>query len=150
MSAKEIQSMEKIETGIPGFEHISAGGLPKGRTCLVSGTAGSSKTVFAVQFLVEGIQRNGEGGVFVTFEESPADIRKNMLGFGWDIESFESEQKWAFVDASLQPDQEVVEVGSYDLGGLLARIEHAVQKTQAKRVSMDSLGAIFGQFSSAE
>ena len=150
MPGTEFNLLEKLETGIPGFEHISVGGVPKGRTCLVSGTAGSSKTVFAVQFLVEGIRKEGEGGVFVTFEESPADIRRNMLGFGWDIERFERERKWAFVDASLQPDQEIIEIGSYDLGALLARIEHAVQKTGGKRVSMDSLGAIFGQFYNAE
>ena len=62
--------IEKIETGITGFDLISAGGLPKGRTTLVSGTAGSAKTVFAVQFLAEGIQRSNEAGIFVTFEES--------------------------------------------------------------------------------
>lgn len=91
MAQKGLDSIEKLKTGIPGFEHISVGGLPQGRTCLVSGTAGSSKTVFSVQFLVEGIRRNGEGGVFVTFEELPADIRRNMTGFGWDIEDFERE-----------------------------------------------------------
>jgi len=145
-----FKSVEKLATGIPGFDHVSAGGLPKGRTCLVSGTAGSSKTVFAVQFLVEGIKKNEGGGVFITFEESPEDIRNNMRGFGWDIEAYEKEGKWAFVDASPQPEQDVLEVGSYDLGALMARIEHAIKKTSATRVSMDSLGAVFGQFSSPE
>ena len=110
MSTAQIRSIEKIETGIPGFDHVSIGGVPKGRVCLVAGTAGSSKTVFAAQFLVEGIHKYGEGGVFVTFEESPADIRRNMLGFHWNIEQLESERKWAFVDASLQPEHEIVEV----------------------------------------
>jgi circadian clock protein KaiC len=150
MTSNKFDSVPKLETGIPGFDHVASGGLPKGRTCLLSGTAGSSKTVFAVQFLVEGIRRSEGGSVFVTFEESPADIRRNMLGFGWDIERFEEEKKWAFVDASPQPDMEVTESGSYDLGGLLARIEHAIRKTGAGRVSIDSLGAVFGQFLSAD
>ena len=140
-------SLEKLETGIPGFDLIAEGGLPKGRTTLVAGTSGSAKTVFAVQFLVEGIRKHGEGGVFVTFEETPEAIRRNVEGFGWDIEGFEEEGKWTFVDASPRPGEMSVEVGDYDLGALLARIEYAVQKVNATRMAMDSLGAIFGQFS---
>jgi len=81
--------IKKLPTFIPGFDHVSHGGLPEGRTTLVSGTAGSAKTVFAAQYLYEGITRNNENGVFVTFEESPADIRRNMVGLGWDIEKLE-------------------------------------------------------------
>jgi len=138
--------IEKIETGIGGFDLISNGGLPKGRTTLVSGTAGSAKTLFAVQFLAEGIRRSGEAGVFVTFEESPADIRRNVMSLGWDIEAWESAGKWLFVDASPEPGQDQIEAGRYDLSALLARIEHAVSKSGATRLSMDSLGAIFAQF----
>jgi circadian clock protein KaiC len=146
MSLDNLFNLEKLQTGIAGFDHIANGGLPKHRTTLVSGTAGSAKTVFAAQFLVEGIRR-GENGVFVTFEESPADIRKNMLGFGWDIAAWEAEGKWAFVDAAPQAENlEYVVSGDFDLGALLARIEHAVDKAKAKRVCMDSLGAISVQF----
>jgi circadian clock protein KaiC len=139
--------IEKLETHIPGFDHIASGGLPKGRTTLVSGTAGSAKTVFAVQFLAEGILQAEEGGVFVTFEESAADIRRNMIGFGWDLHRWEEEGRWAFVDASPEPGQETLVAGTYDFGALLARLEHAVRKVGAKRLAMDSLGAIFSQFS---
>lgn len=135
----------KLRTGIAGFDLIAEGGLPKQRTTLLVGTAGSAKTVFAVQFLAEGI-KVGEPGVFVTFEESPADIRSNMRGLRWDIAGWEKQQKWCFVDASPQP-EEIVQTGAYDLGALMARIEHAVNKVNAKRVSIDSLGAIFTQFS---
>ena len=92
--------MTKHMTGIPGFDLISEGGLPRGRTTLVSGTAGSAKTVFAVQFLARGIVEDNEAGVFVTFEESPSDISQNMLGFGWDLQTWEAQGKLAFVDAS--------------------------------------------------
>ena len=141
--------IEKIETGITGFDLISSGGLPKGRTTLVSGTAGSAKTVFAVQFLAEGIKRSGDAGIFVTFEESPADIRRNVKSLGWDLEEWEAEGKWLFVDASPDPGQDQVEAGRYDLGALLARIEYAVAKIGATRLSMDSLGAVFAQFRDA-
>src|SRR4051812_10645990 len=94
----------KLPTGIPGFDVVANGGLPQGRSTLVAGAPGSAKTVFACQFLAEGIDQYGEAGVFVTFEEPPGDIRLNMLGFGWDIERWEAEGKWAFVDASPQPE----------------------------------------------
>lgn len=54
---RDLDAIEKLETGIPGFDFLAEGGLPKGRATLVSGTAGSAKTVFACQFLVEGIKR---------------------------------------------------------------------------------------------
>jgi circadian clock protein KaiC len=78
---------------------FSEGGLPKGRATLIAGTAGSAKTVFACQFLAEGI-KSGENGVFVTFEEPPQALRKNMGGFGWNIRQWEENRQWAFVDAS--------------------------------------------------
>src|SRR5688572_21263916 len=100
--------VQKLPTGIPSFDMISEGGLPESRTTLIAGTAGSGKTVFAMQFLAAGIA-NGEAGVFVTFEESSADIRTNMQGFGWDLEEWERAGKLAFVDASPDPDTEVIE-----------------------------------------
>jgi circadian clock protein KaiC len=139
--ATDQPTITRLPTGIPGFDHIANGGLPRGRATLLSGTAGSAKTVFAAQFLAAGAAR-GEGGVFVTFEESPEDLRQNMRGFGWDIPAWEAAGRWAFVDASPQHDDESLVIGSYDLGALLARIEHAVRKVNATRLSMDSLGAI--------
>lgn len=143
---KKIIGIKKIETGISGFDLISKGGLPEGRTTLVSGTAGSAKTIFAVQFLAEGIIRYGHKCVFITFEENIDDIRRNMQSFNWDITSWEKKGLWAFVDASPRPDEAPIIVGDYDLGALMARIENAIKKTGATRVSMDSLGAIFNQF----
>jgi circadian clock protein KaiC len=139
--------VEKLPTGIESFDMIAEGGLPKNRTTLVSGTAGSGKTVFAMQFLAAGIRDGGDNGVFITFEESPADIRQNMRSFGWELEAWEAEGKLVMVDASPEPDEEVIETGDFDLGALLARVENAVRKVDAKRVSVDSLGAIFSQFS---
>ncbi len=135
----------RLPVGIPGFDLIAQGGLPRGRTTLVAGTAGSAKTVFAAQFLAAGIQGSDEHGVFVTFEEPPSDIRGNMHGFGWDIARWEAEGKWAFVDASPQPDEETVVTGEYDMGALLARLEYAVRTVDARRVVLDSLGAVFAR-----
>ena len=146
MTATKRRSVDKIATGISSFDVISKGGLPRNRTTLISGTAGSGKTIFAVQFLAAGIEA-GKAGVFVTFEESAADIRQNMLSFGWDLGRWEADGKLAFVDASPDPTIETIESGTFDLGALLVRVQNAVKKVGAERVSVDSLGAVFSQFS---
>ncbi|WP_077530494.1 circadian clock protein KaiC [Vreelandella utahensis] len=140
------RAIGKVATGIPGFDHIASGGLPAGRTTLVSGSAGSAKTLMAAQFLAEGIKQFGEPGVFVTFEESAEDLRRNLASFGWDIQAWEEQGLWAFVDASPDPEISSVVLGEYDLGGLMARVGYAVQRVGATRLSMDSLGAVFNQF----
>lgn len=139
-------AVRKTATGIAGFDYIANGGLPDGRTALVAGSAGSGKTIFACQFLAEGVRQGLSPGVFVTFEEKPQDIRRNMMSFGWNIGRWEEEGNWAFVDASPEPSFEISIIGDYDFGALLARIEHAIRSIGAKRVVLDSIGAIFGQF----
>jgi circadian clock protein KaiC len=146
---KRDGGVPKLTTGIPGLEQISDGGLPKGRTTLVAGTAGSGKTIFAAQFLAEGILRDGEPGVFVTFEESPDDIRANLASFRWPIPEWERAGLWSFVDISPDPEHDVLEAGGYDLGGMLSRVEHAVRRIGAKRVALDSVAGVFSQFADA-
>ncbi len=148
MSAKKSGSqIRKLETGITGFDFVANGGLPKGRTTLLAGTAGSSKTVFATEFIAQGIMKFKENGVFVTFEESPADICRNMRSLGWDIEKWEAEGKFAFVNASPDLESQAIAVGEWDLGALLARIEHAIKKVNANRLAIDAPGAVSTQFS---
>jgi circadian clock protein KaiC len=141
-----MDGVSKIETHIPGFDLVADGGLPARRATLIAGTAGSAKTVFATHFLAAGIVNAKDAGVFVTFEDRPDDIRRNMHSFGWDIPAWERAGKWAFVDASGAGDDPTPVIGSYDLSGLLARIEHAAQKIDARRVAMDSLNALFIRF----
>ena len=142
-------AVRKIPTGIPGFETLTYGGLPAGRSTLLTGSAGSGKTIFAAQFLAAGILGYGEPGVFVTFEEPPDDVRANMKSFGWDVAAWEEAGQWAFVDASPDPHAEVIETGEYDLGGLIARLRAAVERIGAKRLALDSLGALFSQLADA-
>lgn len=142
---KSLQQVKKVASMIPGFDEISHGGLPEKRTTLISGTSGSGKTVFTCQFLYGGIIELGDNGAFVTFEEKPADIIRNMEGFGWDIEKLINEDKWAFVDAS-PTEIEEVESGRYNLEGLLRRVEYAIEKVKAKRIVIDSISAIFSRY----
>lgn len=138
--------MEHVASGIPGFDEISNGGFVRNRSTLVAGSAGSGKTVFAVQFLVAGAAELGEPGVMVTFEESPDDIAANVANFGWDLQSLIDQGKVAIVDATPQLDADVIEVGEFDFLGLIARIEAAARKVGAKRIVLDSTSAVFAQF----
>jgi circadian clock protein KaiC len=136
-------SIPKLATGIQGLDVISQGGLPRSRTTLVAGTAGSGKTIFGTQFLIQGIHA-GENGVFVSLEDPVEELRDNMGGF-WDLRSFEEAGKLAFVDGSPDPAEQMMVSGQYDLGGLMARIEAAIRRVGAQRVVIDSTGALFTQ-----
>jgi circadian clock protein KaiC len=137
--------LERVKTGVDAFDELVMGGLPRARTTVVAGTPGSGKTVFATQFLAQGITTYGEHGVFVTFEEPPADIVANMRSFGWDMASWRKQKCLAFVDASPSDKDELV-IGEYDLNALLVRIEHAARTVNAKRVVLDSLAQLFDHF----
>ena len=146
----EWDEVERLPVGIPGLDRITNGGLSRDRLTLVSGTAGSGKTVFAAQFLARGIVEAGEPGVFVTFEERPEAIRRNIWSFGWDVPAWEEQRQWRFVDASPRHDIETVFTGgSYDLNPLLARVLGAVDEIGARRVTLDSVGALIAQFDSS-
>lgn len=136
--------VEKIRTGIEGFDEISHGGLPKGRATLISGPSGSGKTIFSMGFLYHGIIQFNEPGVFVTFEETPEDIMNNMESFGWDLRSLVDEGKLFFVDAS--PTEEEIVSQDLNLDAILVRTRNGIEQTGAKRVAMDSFSALFHRF----
>jgi len=138
--------IQRLPTGISGFDAIALGGLPAGRPTLLTGTTGSGKTLFAVEFLARGILRFGQSGVFVTSEETAGAIRRNAISLGFDVGRWEREGMWTFVDASADVGEGIETVGTYDLGALMARIEHAIRRNNARRVSFDSFGSIFSRF----
>ncbi|MDV2994060.1 MAG: Circadian clock protein kinase KaiC [Chroococcidiopsis sp. SAG 2025] len=140
--------VQKIRTMIEGFDDISHGGLPLGRTTLFSGTSGTGKTLFSVQFLYNGILFFDEPGVFVTFEESPSDIIKNAYSFGWNLPKLIEEGKLFILDASPDPEGQEV-IGNFDLSALIERLQYAINKYKAKRVAIDSITAVFQQYEAA-
>lgn len=138
-------TIKKLATGIQGFDQIAEGGIPEGRSTLVAGTAGSGKTVLALQFLLAGIRTMDQPGVLVSFEETPADLLQNVRSFGWDMEGLVAAHELALVDATPEPGEETIVSGSFDLSALLARIENAVRSVGATRVVLDAIGALFPQ-----
>ncbi len=143
-----MEGVQKVRTMIEGFDDISHGGLPVGRATLVSGTSGTGKTIFATQFLYNGITYFDDPGVFVTFEESPSDIIKNAQSFGWDLKSLIDAGKLFILDASPDPEGQDI-IGNFDLSALIERIQYAIRKYKAKRVSIDSITAVFQQYDAA-
>ena len=99
----KMQELQKLPLGISGFDQIANGGIPEGRSTLVAGTSGSGKTLFALQYLIEGVRQFDQRGVLVTFEETPTDIAANVRGLAWDLETLIDENQIAIVDASPEP-----------------------------------------------
>ncbi|ERT06976.1 circadian clock protein KaiC [Lyngbya aestuarii BL J] len=147
-NGRKLIGVQKIRTMVEGFDDISHGGMPLGRTTLVSGTSGTGKTLFAVQFLYNGIINFDEPGIFVTFEESPNDIIKNASSFGWDLQELVEQGKLFILDASPDPEGQDI-VGNFDLSALIERIQYAIRKYKARRVSIDSVTAVFQQYEAA-
>jgi circadian clock protein KaiC len=141
-----LQAAIKLPTGVEGLEHITMGGLTEGRTTLVVGSSGSGKTIFAVEFLYRGATQFDRPGVFVTFEERPPEIVRNVKRLCWNLDELVEQKKMTFVDASPDPIP-MEETGPYDLSGLITQVEYAINEVGAKLLVMDSIGSLFHQFS---
>lgn len=136
-------SVAKVPTGIAGFDAITAGGLPAGRPTLLCGGPGCGKTIFGIEFLVQGILRFDEPGVFLAFEETAEDLAKNVASLGYDLENLRADGKLA-VDYVHIDRSDIEEAGSYTLDGLFVRLDAAVRSVKAKRVVIDTLEVLFG------
>ena len=128
----DVAPIRRVPTGIRGFEHISVGGLVEGRNTLLVGTSGSGKTLFATELLYRALTVFQRHAIFVTFEEKPADIVRNVQRLNWDLPTMVHDKKLIILDASL--DRSVVEAGGYDLSGIISQITDAVKEIDAKLV----------------
>jgi circadian clock protein KaiC len=137
--------LEKSPTGIGGLDEITNGGLPKGRTTLIAGGAGSGKTLMSMQFLAQGALRYDEPGVFMAFEESAEELTRNFASLGIDLEGLTSRKKilidYIYIDSS-----QIEETGEYDLEGLFIRLGSAIDSIGAKRVVLDTIEVLFAGF----
>jgi circadian clock protein KaiC len=137
-----LRGPEKAATGITGFDEITGGGLPRGRPTLVTGAAGSGKTLFGIEFLVRGARDYGEPGVLLAFEEAQSDLAVNVASLGFDLNQLEQDGLLA-VDAFRLDPAEIIETGAFDLEGLFIRLEMAVESVGAKRVFLDTIELLF-------
>lgn len=129
----------KVRTGIAGFDEITHGGLPRGRTTLLAGDPGSGKTLFALRFLAYGAQECQEPGIFVAFEETAGRIIANAEGFGWNLDEMQRD-KLFFLDA--QPTTDLMQSGNFDLIGMLAALGAQIESMGARRVVFDAIDIV--------
>lgn len=137
----------KAPTGITGFDGITHGGLPRGRTTLIVGGPGSGKTLFALQFLANGIRDYKEPGIFVSFEETSQRIIANTEGFNWKLKELVQQKKLYLMDA--QPSPELIQSGSFDINGILAALSALAKSIGAKRLVFDALDIILAMLPDA-
>lgn len=91
----------RCPTGIPGLDELLDGGFPRGRTILLSGTCGTGKTIFGVEFLYNGIIKYNEPGILVMLEQNIEHLKKDLLKFNFNLDELEDLGKLVVIDASL-------------------------------------------------
>ena len=138
LANKQIQ---KCPTGIKGFDEITEGGLPKNRTTLVSGGAGSGKTLLGLDFLINGAIKFKEPGVFMSFEETDEELFTDVASLSMDLHGLVSQKK-ILIEHVILERNDVLET-DFNLEGLLVRLENAIDSIGAKRVVLDSIESIF-------
>jgi circadian clock protein KaiC len=133
--------LPKTPTNIEGFDEITGGGLPKGRPTLVCGGAGCGKTLFAMEFLVNGAMLYKEPGAFFSFEETEKELTANVASLGYDLDSLVARKKIWLEHVSIERGQ-MEKDGNYDLKGLFIRIHQAIESIGAKRVVLDTVESL--------
>jgi len=126
----------KVPTGIDGFDKILYGGLNRRASYLIKGEPGTGKTIFGLQFLLEGVRR-GEKCTFISFDQPLEELKNQAEGFGWDID------KIRVVDRT--EDIELKDFGflDYGEGEVVSFIDSIVKDVgDADRVFIDGAGVI--------
>ena len=127
--------MTKVTTGVPGLDKLLNGGIPAGKTVLVSGPAGTGKTTLAAHFIEEGIRR-GEPGIFITLEEDRDKLKADLASIGIDMRGFTMLGGNA---AELAHWRKRIKAGWQDI---ITEIEDVVRANRAKRVALDSINGL--------
>src|SRR3989344_8938247 len=121
----------RIPTGVGGFDKLIEGGFEKNSTNLIMGGPGSGKTIFAMQFIIEGM-KNGEKCLFITFEENKQSFYHNMKRFSWQLEEYEKKDLFTFLNYTPGKVKNMLEEG----GGI---IESTIIKNKISRLVIDSM-----------
>ena len=121
----------RVKTGIPGFDEIINGGIPRENLVVISGDPGSGKTILCIEFLYQGVVKYNEPGVFISLEESEEDVIKIAADFGWDLQTLLDQGKL-----------EIITVELYDFDKLKNTIADAIQRIGARHLVVDP-GVVF-------
>ena len=137
--------LPKALTGIQGLDEITRGGLPRGRSTLVTGGTGTGKTLLGLQFLVAGAREYGEPGVLVTFEESAEKVTANVASLGFDLDGLQRDGLLTIIAFPVKA-AEVSESGEFDFEPLFLLLDDAIRRIGALRVVLDTIESLFGAF----
>ncbi|PYI50723.1 ATPase domain-containing protein [Paenibacillus flagellatus] len=124
--------MGTVPTGVRGLDALTDGGFPRGSTVIVEGAPGTGKTTLGMQFLHHGAVSDGEAGIYITFEEFPDQLYRDMLAFGWDLRKLEAGNLLRVV--AMSPDVFLEQMT--EPGGLL---EKMIRELDCKRMVIDSI-----------
>ncbi|MCR4335445.1 MAG: ATPase [archaeon] len=130
--------MERTQTGVKGFDELIAGGFPKGSTVLVSGGAGTGKTIFGLSYLYSGAKDFNEAGLYITLEGNLQNLIWNMESFGWDIKPLQDTNKFKIYKLNLHTTENV----ERQIEEELKVIAKLVKDMRCKRLVVDSTTAL--------
>jgi circadian clock protein KaiC len=119
----------RISTGVKGLDKMTHGGLPGGGSTLVLGPSGCGKTALALRFIMQGLE-NGERGLYVTFQETPTQLVRKAMSFGWDLKPH--------IDSGQLKIFHVEEV-SLDLDYIAGVVREELERGPLHRMVIDSL-----------
>jgi len=138
----EPNKIPKLPTGVPGLDIITHGGIPQGRSVLVTGRSGTGKTILALQ-IAANLSRQGIKTILLAVEESPDDLILTGDGLGMDLSGAIQSGSLRLSDASRPAEGPMVVSGEYDISGLIHRVRAIVKQTGARAVVLDSATALF-------
>lgn len=130
---------QRAATGIVGLDQMLQGGLPQGKTYLLSGEPGTGKTTFAAQFLLEGIKQ-GESGIYISVDEKPSHVVEDAESLGWDLRTPVEQGKLILLDVS--PYFTWVRQGknnTIDSAEVISDLSKQIRRISAKRLVFDSI-----------
>ena len=80
--------------------------------------------------------------MFVTFEETEDDIRKNIASLGYDVGDLVKRKRLALEYIRVER-SEIQETGEYDLQGLFIRLDQALRSVRGRRIVLDTIESLF-------
>ena len=142
MKTKGQAGEADASTGVPGLDDILMGGLARDRVYLLEGSPGTGKTTAAMSFLRAGAKA-GEKSLYITLSETEEELRDTARAHGWNlewVEVFELVPPESLLDEHQQ--QSLLYSSDLELGETTRMIFDAVERTEPKRVVIDSLSEI--------
>lgn len=132
-------------TGILELDQILHGGIPLGSSILLSGSAGTGKTLLAIQWLFEGYKKYNEPGVYISLTEPVTKAIRNAKKMSFYDEKAVSPLQVYFTDLrgimeGLNIDYQEMTFG--DINQIAETIKLMVDQSHARRVVIDSITAM--------